>query len=68
MRIPQIKTQNTQKVASKIFSQAGKTSKKALSKEKSAILEREAEKRKVLAERELKILPELNILGLPKWM
>ena len=48
----------------------GKTGKKQMAKETAAELQRLEQKRRELLEARngINILPELNILGLPKWM
>ena len=67
MKISQIRT-----ISSKLITRTSKSvpkmSKKTLAKQRMEALQREIERKKILEGNELHILPELNILGLPKWM
>ena len=68
MKIPFITGTITSRLFSKSQRPLTKLNKTQLAKEKARILNQEILKRRIESERELHILPELNFLGLPKWM
>ena len=70
MRVQQISTV-TSKIASKTAKNASKVDKNFLARQKADMIAKEAEKRTISMEWQKRLenmLPEMNILGLPKWM